>query len=260
MSEPSEKIVKVIISVVIAFVSIFVLARFATSVETHKETIQSLDEKKTAVLELTAASSAVSAAITLLPGDMATPIADKLADLSTGFLIVLCALFLEKYLVTITGYATFIFLIPGACALFAMSAFRKGHALEKLALRIAVFGIAIVLVIPVSVKVSDLIEKTYETSTDELVESAKQTAEEIEDGTEDGTEETDEGDEKKGFFSGLISEAKDGLLSATTGMVEKAERTLNNFIEALAVLLVTACVIPIVVMMLFIWLVKMLVA
>ncbi len=257
MSEPSEKIVKVIISAVIAFVSIFVLARFATSVETHKETIQSLDEKKSAVLELTAASTAVSAAITLLPGDTATPIADKFADLSTGFLIVLCAIFLEKYLVTITGYATFIFLIPGACALFAMSAFRKGHALEKLALRIAVFGIAIVLVIPASVKVSDLIEKTYETSTDELVESAKQTAEEIENGTE---ETTGEGDEKKGFFSGLISEVKDGLSGATAGMVEKAERTLNNFIEALAVLLVTACVIPIVVMMLFIWLVKMLAA
>lgn len=37
-----------------------------------------LEEKQTTVLELSAASAAASAAITLIPGDVATPIADKL--------------------------------------------------------------------------------------------------------------------------------------------------------------------------------------
>ena len=67
--------------------------------------IQSLDDKKTTALELTAAATAASAAITLIPGDAGTPIADKLADLSSYFLIVVCAIYLEKYLVTITGLA-----------------------------------------------------------------------------------------------------------------------------------------------------------
>ena len=62
--------------------------------------IQSLDDKKTTALELTAAATAASAAITLIPGDAGTPIADKLADLSSYFLIVVCAIYLEKYLVT----------------------------------------------------------------------------------------------------------------------------------------------------------------
>mgnify|MGYP007057860948 FL=1 len=36
------------------------------------------------------------------------------------------------------------------------------------------------------------------------------------------------------------------------------ENVLNNFIEALAILLVTSCLIPILVLIFFVWLVKML--
>lgn len=80
------------------------------------------------MLELTAASTAASAAITLLPGDTATPIAEKLADLSGYFLIVLCAIFLEKYLLTITSYVSFTILIPAACALGIAALFPKSCA------------------------------------------------------------------------------------------------------------------------------------
>ena len=73
-------------------------APFMTQPEIYQRSIDSLQAKQETVLELTAASTAASAAITLLPGDTATPIADKLADLSGYFLIVLCAIFLEKYL------------------------------------------------------------------------------------------------------------------------------------------------------------------
>lgn len=59
-----------------------------------------------------------SALITLLPGDTATPIAEKMADVSGYLLVVLCAIYLEKYLVTITGYVAFTYLIPIACGLW----------------------------------------------------------------------------------------------------------------------------------------------
>lgn len=52
-------------------------------------------------------ATATSALITLIPGDVGTPIAEKVADLSGYLLIVLCAVYLEKYLVTLTGYAAF---------------------------------------------------------------------------------------------------------------------------------------------------------
>ena len=82
--------------VLAALLSIFAVGKRASDPAYHQASIDALAEKQETVLELTAASTAASAAITLLPGDTATPIAEKLADLSGYFLIVLCAIFLEK--------------------------------------------------------------------------------------------------------------------------------------------------------------------
>ena len=77
--------------VLAALLSIFAVGKRASDPAYHQASIDALAEKQETVLELTAASTAASAAITLLPGDTATPIAEKLADLSGYFLIVLCA-------------------------------------------------------------------------------------------------------------------------------------------------------------------------
>ena len=121
-NEKQKKILFALIPIVIALLSFFVIARFTSSTEFNAKTSQSLDDKKTTVMELAAASTAASAAITLIPGDVGTPIANKLADLSSYFLIVFSAIYLEKYLVTITGYAAFkilfqlhVYFSPGIC-------------------------------------------------------------------------------------------------------------------------------------------------
>lgn len=232
-----------------ALLSIFVISKYAASPEFHQKTIQSLDEKKTTVMELAAASTAASAAITLIPGDTATPIAEKLADFSTYFLVVICAIYLEKYLVTITGYAAFVILIPLACVLLAVNAFWKNRTCVNAAMKLILFGLAISLVIPASVKVSDMIENAYEASIEETINSAKEAAELAESDTQEAEGET----EKKGFLDGIISSVQDGVSNAA----EKVENILNNFIEALAVMLVTSCVIPVLVMVFFVWIIKM---
>ena len=243
-NENVKKALKVAIPIIIALLSIFVLTKYAASPEFHADTIEALDEKKTTVMELTAASTAASAAITLIPGDTATPIAEELADMSTKFLVVLCAIYLEKYLVTITGYAAFMILIPAACILLAVNVFVKNKKLMYLAKKLAIFGIAIVLVIPASVQVSNLIEATYNASIQSTIDSAKQATESIEEEAEA---------EDEGILNGIISKVEDTVSGATA----KVEQVLNNFIEALAVMLVTSCVIPIVVLMFLVWLVKM---
>ena len=245
------KVLMVVVPLVIALLSVFVVSDVASSVEFHADSIAALDEKQTTVLELTAASTAASAAITLLPGDTATPIAEKLADLSSGFLVVLCAIYLEKYLLTLTGYAAFTFLIPAACLLYAANVFLKRDGVRAVAKKLLIFGIAIVLVIPVSVRVSNLIEDTYQASIQATIENAKETTGQVEDSTEGLDGETDQG-----FLEGLISKITDGISNVASGISEKVGGMINNFIEALAVLLVTSCVIPILVMLLFVWLVK----
>ena len=149
--------------VLAALLSIFAVGKRASDPAYHQASIDALVEKQETVLELTAASTAASAAITLLPGDTATPIAEKLADLSGYFLIVLCAIFLEKYLLTITSYVSFTILIPAACALGIAALFSEKlrAALGKLAWHVLLFALAIAFAIPAGVKVSSMIEDTY---------------------------------------------------------------------------------------------------
>ena len=125
-----KKCIYIVIWLLIGFLSFTVLGKYASAPESHQATIASLDEKKATVLELTAATTATSALITLLPGDIGTPIAEKVADLSGYLLIVLCAVFLEKYLVTITGYAAFKIFIPAACVLFAANMMARNRSVD----------------------------------------------------------------------------------------------------------------------------------
>lgn len=267
-NEKQKKILFALIPIVIALLSFFVIARFTSSTEFNAKTIQSLDDKKTTVMELAAASTAASAAITLIPGDVGTPIANKLADLSSYFLIVFSAIYLEKYLVTIIGYAAFKILVPIACVFFSGYLLWRKEILRVVAQKFLLFGLAVYLVIPASVKVADMIETTYASSIESTIETAKQTTDEIESETGESGQVDDKSSNEKsqsdsdsdskenagGFFSGLFNKVQEGVSTATANV----ENVLNNFIEALAILLVTSCLIPILVLIFFVWLVKML--
>ena len=257
-----KKYIYIVIWLLIGILSFTVLEKYASAPGSHQTTIASLDEKKATVLELTAATTATSALITLIPGDVGTPIAEKVADLSGYLLIVLCAIFLEKYLVTITGYAAFKIFIPVACVLFAR--------------RLLIFGVCIFLVVPTSVKVSDLIETTYQSQIDATLEDAKSTREMLENSSASGQEQNEQTQESEmeqtSGVTGLLDKAKDALSSAkdsvTTAvgnvtisseeLVQKVQDSLNHFVEAVAVMLITSCVIPILVLLVFFWLIKVL--
>ena len=240
--------------VLAAALSIFALAPVMTRPETYQGSLAALQEKQTTVLELTAASTAASAAITLLPGDIATPVAEKLADLSGYFLIVLCAIFLEKYLLTITASAAFHVLFPRACLLGAAYVCSQKRFFRVLAWRLACFALALVLVIPSGIYASSMIERTYQASISETLEDAKKNVAEVE---TDATTEADT-DQQSGL-SGLFSKVKDSIGSAASATLEKFRQTLNDLIEALAILLVTSCLIPILVILLFLWLFKLII-
>lgn len=252
--ENRKKAVSVIVPLLVALLSITLLTRIATSQAIHDTSLKTLQAKQTTVLELTAASTAASAAVTLLPGDTATPIAEKLADLSSHFMVVLCAIFLEKYLLTITGYAAFRILIPAACLCYILSVCLKRNLLVQLCKKLTIFAIAIVLAIPASVGISNMIETTYETTIQTTIANAKDAAASVSSEDQSETEEED-----SGFWDGLLSKVTDGVSGVASKAVEKMSGILNGFIEALAVMIVTSCVIPILVMLFFLWLVRIVV-
>ena len=265
MNKTLSKVLRTLIPLLVAAASVFVIAGYAASPQFHASTISSLDQKTGTVLELTAASAAASAAITLLPGDTATPIADKLAELSSYFLIVISAIYLEKYLTTITGYAAekylttitgyaaFVILIPAACVLLSINVFARKEMIRRIAWKLTVFGLAVALVIPASVRVSDLIDETYSASIQSTINAAIQSTDHI--AVEEGAEEEAAAVEGNTGIREFIS----GVKETITGTGDNIKRVLNNFVNALAVMLVTSCLIPILVMMFFIWVTKILI-
>lgn len=288
MNFNKQKCITAVILLLVAILSITVIGKYASAPENHQKTIASLDEKKQTVMELTAASTVTSALITLLPGDTATPIAEKMADVSGYLLVVLCAIYLEKYLVTITGYVAFTYLIPIACGLWILNLAFENATVRKLAAKLAVFGLAISLVVPASVKISDLIGDTYQAQIEATIEDAKNTQSILENsgvvddanatettGTTEASETvTGNVQEKENNNSGSVSNifdwAKDAISSAkdsvanvvenvtisTEDLVQKVENSINHFIEAVAVMIITSCVIPMLVLLLFFWMVK----
>ncbi len=281
------KCITAVVLLLVAILSVTVVGKYASAPENHQKTIASLDEKKQTVMELTAASTVTSALITLLPGDTATPIAEKMADVSGYLLVVLCAIYLEKYLVTITGYVAFTYLIPIACGLWILNLVFENATVRKLAAKLAVFGIAIFLVVPASVKISDLIGDTYQAQIEATIEDAKNTQNILEnsDLVNDTNEAETNGTGTTGTTTGNAQEknnsnsdsvtnifdwAKDAISSAkdsvanvvenvtisTEDLVQKVENSLNHFIEAVAVMIITSCVIPMLVLLLFFWMVK----
>ncbi len=239
----NQKIIKIFIIMVGICISFFLLSNRLTTYEHHEKTIKALEEKKDTVLDLTAAATASSAAITLLPGDTATPIAEQLADMTTYFLIAVCAIYLEKYLLTITGVAAFKWIIPIAGIVLIFAILGDKGQLKLLAKKVIILAIAIYMVVPTSVYISNLIEDTYKASIQQTIDDAKDAVDEIE---------AEEEEEKSGL-EGVISKVKDTVSNAQV----EFEGVLNKFIEALAVILVTSCIIPVFVLLFYIWLFKL---
>ena len=121
-----------------------------------------------------------------------------------------------------------------------------------LAVKLICFGVAIMLIIPASVYVSDTIENTYSASINTAIENAKTTVKEAE-----AAESAASGQEETTGLSGLLSKVTDGISKAAAEIVGRFKQVLNNLIEALAVMLVTSCLIPILVILFFLWLVKL---
>ena len=241
-----NKLVRILIAlalVLLALISILFVAPWASSTETHQRGIASINDKVDTVLRLTATSTLASAGISAIPGDTATPIAEKLADFTEYFLLILCVLYSEKYLLTIIGAGVFRYLVPAVCGVAIASLFCRKEKLRALALKLAVFSLAFYLIIPASIRVSDVIYDSYEASINATITQAEELTDETAElnGAED---------------AGLIQAILQRLSETTETLTNKAAGTLNRFVETLAVMIVTACVIPILVLLFFLWGIK----
>lgn len=212
-----------VLLILAAVMSFALVGKKMAQPETYGSLNATLDEKEKDVLKLVGTTGVVSAAITLLPDDLATPIAEKVADLGGYLLLVLCAVYAERYLLTITGFAAWKLLFPIACVLLAVHIWKPAPALKQIAAKLLVLGFAIVLVIPVSLKTGELIESTYAESINETIASAENATNEV----------------------ANVKEFKSEVVNV-----------VNRFMRVVAMYIVVTCIFPILVLLFFVHLIN----
>lgn len=260
MIEPVEKKVSkrtiwTVAFVVIMLISIFGVAKLVTSPDFNASMIDTLDEKKATVLKVSLSAAATSTALSLLPGDVASPIANEIAELTTYFIIILGAILLEKMLLSVIGHVTFVYIIPLACILGVIYLYTKREVLKVLAIKMTIFGLVLFMAIPASIKVSELIYASYETQVAQTLQAAEANNAFIEEQKNDLAEEDKNWFEKASdYLSNLTSKVGIGISS----MIKKGEETLSYMMDTIAVLIITSCVLPIVVILIFTWIIKIL--
>lgn len=125
----------------------------------------------------------------------------------------------------------------------------------SLAKKLVFFAVAIWLLVPVSVELSSMIQDTYQ----ETIQTTIDEALALEDKIEETEPLPDETDEDVGWIQSRIGDLKAAVNTALDGVSDLSaylQDKVNQFVEAVAVFIVTVCVLPILVMIGFAWLIK----
>lgn len=237
-----KKIAAIIILVVMAFVSFFGFSALASDEGNYTGTYQVLTEKQNAVLGMTAATAVAATAITVLPGDIGTPVADEMADLSGYFVFILCAIFLEKWILTTFGMIAFKIIIPIALIAIIVGIVIANKGIRRIAIKLIIFALILFFIVPVSALITKEMDESYQESVNKTVTEINNDSEELNAASED-----------ESALEKIINTFKDGAAGIANSFKEK----LANFTEYVANLIVTSCVIPIAVVLLIIWIIKM---
>ena len=224
----------VAVILLLAVISFTIVAPWASDSGNHRHSIEQTQDKISTVMTLSGGAAGTSATLSLLPGDLCTPLAEQLAELAKYFLLILSALYLEKFLITLSGFITFAVLIPLSLVLLSAYVVTGKKKFASVSGKIAIIGLIIFLIVPASVTLSD---KIYQIQGDTIQETIT---------------EYNELDLEGDADSGIIGE----ITTITTSTIDKVTGFISKLMESLAVMLVTSCVVPVLVFVFLIWMVK----
>lgn len=224
----------------------------AGSPNQYTKTISSLDDEAEKVIKLSALTAGISTAITLIPDDTGTPIAEHLISLTDWMFIVIIVLFLEKYSITLIGKLVFVIIGPIAIGMFGFGILTLNRKFLMKAFNILLIAFVTFSAIPFSVKLSNEMQEMYNFSLDNTLAEGENAKNKTDEASAEKTED-------ENFIAGAISKVTSAMSDVVLGGVKAAEKFLNTLIESLAILVITSCVIPLITLFLFIWIIKVLI-
>ncbi len=252
----------------VLLLSVSVLGKAVPESAFITSSVDSLEESKQTVTDFTAAALGLSVAITFLPDDIGTSLADALTELDKYFILILAALFLEKLLVTSGVALVFRWLLPAACILWMLAGLlllcreiglcRRYPGLQRLsslsahlqnlARKLLILCLAAVLAVPCGTHLADTVGAQYQ-------EYVQQTVTETGDATSTITDKVTAGDDDASVLervTGAISSAIEGVKD----LADYCKTALQKFMNSIAILLITTCVIPVLTFLFLLWILK----
>ena len=243
-SEWMGRLIAIVAFLLVAVLSITVISPKMSAVETHERSIDILDEKKMNAATISTLVTAASVALSLLPNDTASPLAEELSDFAGPLIAITCVLQLEKFLLTSFESLAFTILLPLSCLLGCVYvALRNNSGFKVWAFKLLCLAILTAAIIPVSVQLTKNIEDTHAYATQDSFEKVQMMFQTFE---HTSVEED----------AGWLEKALKGVVEGVTDIATAAKELLSILIDAVSVLLVTSFVIPILTLLLFVWGVK----
>ncbi|MBR4084758.1 MAG: hypothetical protein IKK33_10815 [Lachnospiraceae bacterium] len=247
ITEASAKtLVKVLLAVFFMLLSIFVLAYEVPKTKLVQETVESLEESRNQIMDFSGATITTSLAITALPDDFGTPLADTLADMNTYFVFVFAVVFVEKLLVVEGIRIAFTYVIPAALGLYILGLLATKDRVKVFGEKLFIFGMAVVLVIPISTHFTEKVCADYLVYVDETIAEANDGAEKVNEIMSTNPDEATIFDKLSNAFKTAMKEMSD--------LLDYFENVLKKFVNSIAIMIVTTFVLPLFVLMVFKWL------
>lgn len=237
---------KIIIPVFVALLSACVFATKIPETKFITDSVVNLEDSQDKVMKFTGGIMATSIAISALPDDFATPLADALADMDKYFVFIMIVIFVERLIVLEGTKLAFLYVIPIACGLYILAVLIKKEILFKLACKVAIFGIALIFVVPCSIHFSNVVAADYLAYVDETIAETNDGADVINRIISSGEE-----------GSNLLDKISNAFHMAMEGMpdlVEYFKTILQKCMNSIAILIVTSFVMPLVTLWFFKWL------
>ncbi len=252
----------------ILLLSISLLGKAVPTIPFISSSVTSLDESKQTVTDFTAAALGLSVAITFLPDDIGSSLADALTELDKYFVLILVAIFLEKLLVTSGIDLVFRWILPAACILWMVSgllllckgsevAHRFPHlkrfssysaALQGFAKKLLILCVAMVLTVPCGTHLANTVGAQYQ-------EYVQQTVEETGSATASITDNVTAGDDDATILE-RITGAVSSVIDGVKDLADYCKTALQKFMNSIAILLITTCVIPVLTFLFLLWVMK----
>lgn len=237
----------ILLLILIGALSFYFLNTGIPESEFIRDSIESVEDSKDTVMRFAAATLSASVAITLLPDDVATPLADSLADMNIYFVAILMLLFFEKILI-VYGLKLAAIVIPLACVIYALSVILKRDALKSFAARLSVLVLAVAFVVPCSTHVTNYVAA-------DLNQYVEATIASTEDGADKIHEAMEVGENEKTIFEKL-SESFKTAINDISDLMLHFQNSIRKCMNSIAILLLTNCLMPILNFFLLKWVLK----